>query len=228
MLDLDATYFFQPAFTPYGVLYNELLTRVTDYDSDYFFESAEENVLLELLREQMNVVCISRASSPVGVNIEPRLLKHRSTFHILLRGLKSGDYIEITERGYDSLDSSSLNNLQLISDAGIKLVLDDITLSNFDNGLLNQMNLSFVKLDKHEFWSAIKSDSVLEHLHRLVNLLTKHDCSLIVEGIESLEQLIICKKSGVYAHQGFYLSRPLNAKTNIYNKASYLPFFNCE
>ena len=114
--------------------------------------------------------------------------------------------LEITENSKVQFDEENLEGLRQLKEKGIILSVDDFGTgySSIDN--LIHLSVSVLKIDKN-FLSDIEHDPYL--LGILVDLSHHLDLKIIIEGVETEEQLRLLKSYHVDYIQGYLLSKPL-------------------
>jgi EAL domain-containing protein (putative c-di-GMP-specific phosphodiesterase class I) len=71
------------------------------------------------------------------------------------------------------------------------------------------MDLDIIKIDKSILWSAMENKLGRILLENTVNMVREMGRKILVEGIETKEQLELLREVGVDYLQGFYFSKPL-------------------
>ncbi len=121
--------------------------------------------------------------------------------------------IEITEESKEYTDPERLERkFEKLRENGLEIALDDFgsQRQNFDR--LSEYKPDFVKLDK----SIVKN---VEMLKMFVPFIPQYN--VIVEGVETDEQLQKCIELGFHYVQGYYLAKPLrftNLLTELVNE----------
>ena len=121
--------------------------------------------------------------------------------------------LEITEESKETPDPKRLKKkFEKLRENGLKIALDDFgsQRQNFDR--LAEYKPDFVKLDKSIVQNA-------EMLKMFVPLIPQYN--VIVEGVETNEQLQNCIELGFQYVQGYYLAKPLrytNLLTELVNE----------
>ena len=121
--------------------------------------------------------------------------------------------LEITEESSIIDADRSIKRLNKLREIGLKVALDDFgsQQQNFDK--LEEFEPDFVKLDK-----SLVKNTKREVLEMFVPMLPHY--SIIVEGVETQEQLQRCVSLGFRYVQGYYFSKPLpydKLSTRLYN-----------
>lgn len=151
---------------------------------------------------------------PVAINFSAVQLRDEGYIDFLLDLLRENDVpptyvkIEITE----SLlldDEEGVNELfaRLVAE-GIPVALDDFGTGYTSLSSVATMPAEIVKIDKSlvDEYAVRGKERFLDNLVRLVHDLDKQ---IIVEGVETSDQLKICHKLGCDVVQGYFFSRPL-------------------
>jgi len=116
--------------------------------------------------------------------------------------------LEITERGVpDQLGLSALNGIPA---TGVRMALDDTTLSGANLALLTRCHFDFVKLG-HELIQQLDGTQRPQWLAGLAALLGTSGLQVIAEGIEKAEQATVLAEAGVQFAQGHLFSAALPA-----------------
>ena len=128
---------------------------------------------------------------------------------------------EITESvGPDDYAGLSMVTHQLKS-AGFMLSMDDYGTGYSNVEGIFSLEFDVVKIDKSILWNAVKDDRgriILENSIRMIHGL---GCKVLVEGVETEEQMKILQGYGVDYLQGFHFAKPLS-------KGNFLEFLNVE
>ena len=149
----------------------------------------------------------------IGINVPPEILGRGGIEYVAnksgLRDRAKQLVLEITERGVpDQLGLSALNSIPA---TGVRVALDDTTLSGANLALLTRCNFDFVKLG-HELIKQLDGDSERpQWLAGLAALLGTTALQMIAEGVERAEQAAMLAEAGVQLAQGHLFSEPLAA-----------------
>lgn len=107
--------------------------------------------------------------------------------------------LEITEESKIEVDERLKNRLSILREKGLKVALDDFGTKNQNHDNRKTLEPEFVKIDK-----SFVNEHDLIHFQSLIA-----NYNVIVEGVETAEQLQKCKELGFHYVQGFYFSKPL-------------------
>ncbi|WP_234825075.1 EAL domain-containing protein [Cupriavidus necator] len=116
--------------------------------------------------------------------------------------------IELTEQTspepLDSLETS----LRVMREAGAQFALDDYGKGNTNVSLWIALQPDYVKIDRSIVDGVAKSAFRLQVLRHMQGLANAGHSSLIAEGLETVEDLMVCRDLGIAYAQGYVLGRP--------------------
>ena len=152
----------------------------------------------------------------LAVNISPRQL-HEDTAktieNILMNVGLDPRYLtlELTESSLMSHHSSVYKALTSLNEIGVTLALDDFGkgFSSFD--YLRRLPLAVVKVDESFIRHATENRDDAAVLSAIIALVHELRLTVVVEGLETLEQLELLRELRCDAMQGFIFSKPLSA-----------------
>lgn len=98
---------------------------------------------------------------------------------------------------------------------GFRVYMDDFGTGYSNMHALFSMDFDIIKIDKSLLWGAEKSELGLIILSNNVHMLKQLGLGVLVEGIETREQIDLLTELGVDYLQGFYFSRPVPEKELI-------------
>jgi EAL domain-containing protein (putative c-di-GMP-specific phosphodiesterase class I) len=117
--------------------------------------------------------------------------------------------IEVTERGIP--DNLGVATLEAASRAGVRIALDDVTLSGINLAVLSRCPLDMIKTDR-SLVDQITPDCLRPAwLSGLSALLQSTRMAVIAEGVETKVQAEALREAGIPMGQGYYFSPPLSA-----------------
>lgn len=181
----------------------------------------EMGLIIELGRWILRQACVECAAWPeqvsVAVNFSPQQFHQREVMNDVREALEASRLpserleIEITE-------SSLLRNTQWTHDAlaqlhaaGVRISLDDFGTGYSSLSYLHNFPLNKVKIDR-SFLEGIDSARPLTLLRGVARLSADLGMSVVVEGIETNQQLDIIMADGTVAEvQGYLFSKPVPA-----------------
>ncbi|MFJ5370417.1 EAL domain-containing protein, partial [Bosea sp. CER48] len=154
----------------------------------------------------------------VSVNVSARQFDRGhdlvGTVEALIRtsGIQPGRLtIEITESSLIEDPDLVVSRLIALRELGARIALDDFGTGYSSLSYLARLPIDTIKIDQafaRELGTSRKADSLMSAITQLARDL---ELRLIVEGVETLEQLAIIKKHAVHGIQGFVYARPMTA-----------------
>jgi len=148
----------------------------------------------------------------LGINVPPEILGRGGLEYVAsksgLRDHAKQLVFEITERGVP--DQLGLKALNSIPATGVRVALDDTTLSGANLALLTRCHFDFVKIG-HELITQLDGANRPQWLDGLAAVLGTTGLQVIAEGIEQEQQAAELAKAGVQLAQGHLFSAPLRA-----------------
>ena len=126
---------------------------------------------------------------------------------------------EVTES--ISADSYEIMNsaINALKKEGFLFSMDDYGTGYSNMRALASMNLDCIKIDKSILWEAEKSDLGFIILENSVRMIHQMKLDILVEGVETYDQIKLLQPLGINYLQGYYFSRPVP-------KAQFLEFIN--
>ncbi len=120
--------------------------------------------------------------------------------------------LEITETAAAENREVMLMNMDKLRGKGIEFSLDDFGTGRSNIDYFVNMPVKTIKFD-YSFTRGFFDNEKIKHvLTGMVDMLHKMNMSVVVEGIETEEQMQVMKDMGVEYIQGFYYSRPVPEK----------------
>ena len=156
----------------------------------------------------------------ISVNVSKIQLAHPDFLNMIHRvlaetGLPAQNLdLEMTESVLDSNPEQTHHILSQLRQLGIGLLMDDFGKGYSSLAYLKDFPFDVIKLDRG-FINDLNRDSQSDAYSRAilsgVNQIAKHlNLDLVAEGIETAEQLHICKELGYNLGQGFFFSSPVS------------------
>ncbi len=118
--------------------------------------------------------------------------------------------LELTETAIITDLPRAIEMLQNLSDLGVRIVIDDFGAGYTSLSYLDKLPISVLKIDKSLLDDLRMNSSRSIIIESIIELAHKINLTVVVEGIENLEQLIYLKKIHCDYAQGYYLSKPLD------------------
>lgn len=175
--------------------------------------------IVERVAEELGDWLRANEDVQLAINVPPELLGRGGLEYAAKRaGLLDQAHklvLEITERGFpDKLGAMAIHMADQI---GVRIALDDVVFGGHNLVVLSRCNIHILKVDR-SMTAQIGNPNHpqpppwLEHL-RALHLGTGME--IIVEGVETLEQVDTLVAAGVTRAQGYYFSAPLKANDFI-------------
>ncbi len=125
--------------------------------------------------------------------------------------------IEVTETMTLAADDQPVETLRRLREMGVMVAIDDFGMGHTSLRYIKEFPVQTVKIDRS--LTQDTADGVNDHIVRsIVDLCNALDIQIIVEGVETEEQLMRFRAHGCRLFQGYLFSRPLP-------EHAYLPFF---
>ena len=222
--------FYQPTYTIDGKLHGaEALVRLHDDElglifPDEFIPVAENIGLIDAVDDYVLLDVCNMISSEklfdttidcINVNLsvvqfmKPDFVEHVNGIVEQIGVNKKLINFEVTESIYASsyeILSSKIGKLQV---DGFLFSMDDYGTGYSNMRALASMDLDCIKIDKSILWEAEKSELGMIILESSIRMIRQMNKAILVEGVETAEQLELLKKLGVDYLQGYYFSKPV-------------------
>jgi EAL domain-containing protein (putative c-di-GMP-specific phosphodiesterase class I) len=186
-----------------------------------FIPIAEEmGLILEIGRWVLKQACVEATQWPnsvrVAVNLSPIQFRRGDVVGdvreaLALSGLAPNRLeVEITESVLLQDTPQTRASLQQLHDLGVRLSLDDFGTGYSSLSYLHSFPLQKVKIDRSFLEGLGSSDRPVTLLHGVARLSSELGMSVVVEGIETDEQLaLVSTESGIEEAQGYLFSPPI-------------------
>ncbi len=145
----------------------------------------------------------------ISINIFPHTLEEREYVERIIEIM--GEYnitIEITERR-SSLKKNIIDNLVYLKNNGFIISLDDVGTGYTNFAVLYELPLDEVKIDK-SIIDLIESKKGLVFYENICELCSCLNYDIVLEGVETKEQIEKLKNSNVKHIQGWYYSKAIS------------------
>ena len=185
-----------------------------------FINIAETNGFLDKLGAWvLNKACEDALKLPshicVAVNVAPTQFMRTDVAEIVDAALKRTGlpakrlHIEITETGLLDNTDDVVKTLEKLSAMGITIALDDFGTGHSSLGYFANFPIDKIKVDQM-FVRTLERDSDNEAIIRSVKELSNGlNLTMICEGIETQDQLLLLREIGVHQGQGYLFGKPL-------------------
>ncbi|NDW03914.1 putative bifunctional diguanylate cyclase/phosphodiesterase [Jiella pacifica] len=165
------------------------------------------------IRTACSEILAAGVAKKVSVNVSPVQLREAS-FALFVAGVltemklaPSALALEITE-GFDiASDSKVLQTVSALQRIGVEIWLDDFGTGYAGLSWLQAVEFTLVKIDQR-FLHNCETEEGAKFLQDILQLVRNRGLSVVLEGVETQEQMDYIKKANVPFAQGFYLGRP--------------------
>ncbi|WP_368184365.1 putative bifunctional diguanylate cyclase/phosphodiesterase [Aestuariibius sp. HNIBRBA575] len=154
----------------------------------------------------------------VGINITDGDLKQSTFAASIVDGLESHGLkpsnltIEVTENCLFGPEKHKfIDHLECLRNAGCAIALDDFGTGFSSITQLKELPVTSIKIDKSFVDDVIKNQDDRSIISAMLALGNSMDFNLVMEGVETQQQLDLLKQMGAELVQGYYYSRPVSA-----------------
>lgn len=116
---------------------------------------------------------------------------------------------ELTENTLVENDERALIVLNLLKSKGHTIALDDFGTGYSSLSYLDLFPIDKVKFDK-KFIDRYLNAKGLQIIEKLIELANAYDIDVVIEGVETLDQVNLCKQLDCQLIQGYYFSKPVD------------------
>jgi EAL domain-containing protein (putative c-di-GMP-specific phosphodiesterase class I) len=207
----------------------EALVRIINRDGSLvppgeFISVAEENgqIIPLGMRVFEKVCCFLSTNEPqklglerVEINISVAQFDHENPAGFIQRNINHYGVdpkcinLEITETASNDLKHILLLNMDRLIGMGVSFSLDDFGTGRSNLDYFVDMPVENIKFDYSFTQGYFKNERTRHILEGMVDIMHKMGMKIVVEGVETKEQLDAMLNMGVEFIQGFYFSRPV-------------------
>jgi diguanylate cyclase (GGDEF)-like protein len=150
----------------------------------------------------------------VAVNISPVQLRDDNFYRIVKRILSKSEFsanhliLEMSEKVFDGSMKNQMQTLEAIKNLGVKIAVDDYGRGTVPFNYLLNSPIDILKIDKSFVFGMMGSPKKINLIEALVSIGKKLGYIVVVQGIETEEQLEVIKKLNCDWMQGFLFSKP--------------------
>ncbi len=218
----------------------ELLTRIRARAGLYlpasrYINLAKEEDLIEILDNALLLNCLkfiknnenSKDSTPFFLNITEATLKDAGFMNALLPFLKENKEMagkivfEMSQKEYSRL-SGKLSDIVLgLAKIGCRFSMDQITKPQIDMKTMRKYHVEFLKIHAEHLMLLSKSDDGLKRLRNMVKGLNLAKINLIVDYVESENQIRELLDVDIAFGQGYLFGRPEHEMTFKLSKKKF-------
>ncbi|WP_226376869.1 bifunctional diguanylate cyclase/phosphodiesterase [Oceanobacillus halotolerans] len=150
---------------------------------------------------------------PISVNVSTKQLLQRTFGDRLTEIIQQEDVdtrfltLEITETALLFYEQAK-DTIKTIKDLGINISIDDFGVGYSSLSMIKHITMDELKIDQSFLQDALENHRVQSLLQSIILIGKKLQADVVVEGIETYDQLNLLKKHQVHG-QGYFYSRPL-------------------
>ncbi len=214
--------------------YYEALTRLRDASGNVimpasYLEIAEHAGIMPMIDNLLLFRCVKvvrrlvERNRDIGVfcNISARSLLDAEFFPHFLEFLQQNQELSgalVFEFSQDTLDTAGpleLESLALLHEMGFRFSLDHVANLDIDFGTLADRGFSFLKVGASTMIDGMKNAGAQIHSADLKDLLSRYGIELIVEKVESENQVVTLLDYEVGMGQGYLFSEPRLVREDV-------------
>jgi len=152
----------------------------------------------------------------ISVNLTPREFENPNLLEIIENATKNHHSfdtkhlkLEITETESMKNYKDSCEKIKILKNMGIDVLVDDFGIGHSSLSYLKHLPVATIKIDKAFVDNITESDSEIEFLTGIIDIIKSREKDIIIEGVATKEQYEILKKLDCNKMQGYYFSRPV-------------------
>lgn len=187
----------------------------------------EKNIIIELGEWIFEKTCqqykewmtkIPNLTLPISINLSVVQLVNKSLYNNFVEILRKYKLdaslieLELTETSMMKDSEHSEQVISKLADHGFKIVIDDFGVGYSSLIRLKNLPISTLKIDKSFVQNISKNNSDEKIVQSTIALAKSMDLDVVAEGIENSKQIKFLIANGCLYGQGYYLSKPLEAK----------------
>lgn len=180
-----------------------------------YIESIGEWVLQEGCRQQKAWLDAGLPALRMAINLSALQMRQADLVdrvrHILAETGLPAEYLEleITESALVEDQDAVADKLRAFREMGIAIALDDFGTGYSAMSYLKKFPLDYMKIDQSFVRGIPKDRNDVAITRTIVALASNLDLKVVVEGVETEEQLVFARNEGCDEFQGFFFSRPV-------------------
>ena len=181
----------------------------------------EKGIIVSIGKWALYNVCDQLAKWPddiyVSVNLTPKEFVHADLIDNVRRVLERSSIdprrlkVEITEQDAMRNPEDTIRRMQLLTDMGIDILIDDFGVGNSSLSYLKTLPAATLKIDRSFVSHIDESEEERTFLENIIELVQGRSKKVIVEGVETERQVALIRQMKPVLFQGYYFSRPIPA-----------------
>lgn len=160
---------------------------------------------------------MNKSAFQMSVNISPKYFLDKEMVPLIketiyVTGILASDLmLEVTESVVQT-DERNLSIFQSLKELGVSIAIDDFGIGYSSFASLKHLTVDHLKIDKY-FTDEILTDLKIRFLVKSMIELGQHmEYGIVVEGVETKEQLVILEELGCEIVQGYLFSKPIESE----------------
>jgi EAL domain-containing protein (putative c-di-GMP-specific phosphodiesterase class I) len=133
--------------------------------------------------------------------------------------------LEITETASMENPDRAMSRMRDLRSLGVETVVDDFGTGHSSLSYLKELPANTIKIDKAFVDGIAENDDDRAFFESIVNMVKSRHKKIVVEGVESQEQVAIIAECDCDFIQGYYFAKPMSVDEliQIVNAATALP-----
>lgn len=169
--------------------------------------------VIDTVAKELGTWLRTNAGAHISINVPPEILGRGGLAYVASRAGLCGHLrqivLEVTERGVP--DRLGLQALNLMTERGVRIALDDVMMSGANLALLTRCNFSMIKLDRELIAQLTPDKPEPEWVSGLREVLKQSSVQVVAEGVTSAHQARVLNAIGVQMAQGYFYSAEITA-----------------
>jgi|GEM_PF-3996545 len=185
------------------------------FEENGFIIPLDDHIIEQVCILQRRILDEGRPTVPIAINLSRSDFYNQDLAQNIIE--KTNRYniphsllmFEITESVYSDNPEELLKVMRSLQDEGFLILMDDFGSGYSSLNILKDVPIDILKLDgmfSKEIGKSERAENIIRSIVTMASLL---ELPLIIEGIETREQVDFYKLLGCNTLQGFYFSRPL-------------------
>ncbi|SMY33904.1 Cyclic di-GMP phosphodiesterase Gmr [Photobacterium malacitanum] len=209
---------FQPRYFNGEISCYEALLRTNESDTEYYVENNIDDhakfdlsIIEYVIKQRSKLIHSEKIKLAINISISSLLDEQFLKACLSIFEYEGNIILELTRHDVTNNVEGIQASIKQLKSKGVQLALDDYGKGYANSELFLHLDVDYIKLDrkiiKNIDQSYIAYSLVKTTYEKIAKVLGKN---IIVEGVETFEQLNLLKQFGCMTYQGFYFSKPLN------------------
>jgi len=175
------------------------------------------NDALQQLKQWMETGVVS-ASTTMSVNVSPRQLHDPQFVTTVSDALHASGlpaeqlWLEVTESVMMTEPAQALSAFRRLNSLGVRIAIDDFGTGYSSLSLLQQFPIQCIKIDRSFVQNITEASETHNMVRTIIAMAQSMGADVVAEGIETLPQLTALQSLQCHRAQGYFISRPIDAK----------------